>query len=839
MSNNDFYPHQEIEPKWQARWRETALNKPTEDGSRPKYYVLEMFPYPSGKLHMGHVRVYTIGDAIARLRRMQGYDVLHPMGFDSFGMPAENAAIQRQTQPEVWTEHCIGMMKEQMLQLGLSYDWDREVVTSRDDYYRWNQWIFLKFYEKGLVYRKEAPVNWCPKCQSVLANEQVIDGCCWRHPGTAVEIRPLEQWFLRITAYAEELLRDLDDKLSNWPTAVTSQQRNWIGRSEGALVKFKIESGGAEMPIFTTRPDTLFGVTFMVFAPEHPMVRELIAGMEREAEVQAFINRVVLEDKEHRTAEGRAKEGLFIGHHAINPVNGDRVPIYIANFVLMEYGTGAIMAVPAHDQRDFEFAKKYDIPIRVVIQPEASTPENPLDPKSMTEAFVEPGTMVNSHQFCRMKSDPAKRAIVKWLEEQGFGHKTVQYRLRDWLISRQRFWGTPIPFVYSEKAGLVPVPENQLPVKLPSKATFGGQGNPLASVPEWVNTTCPVSGGPARRETDTMDTFFDSSWYFIRYSDPKNPTAPFSRQKAEYWMPVDQYVGGIEHAILHLLYSRFFTKALRDLGLTNVDEPFKALLAQGMVTKDRKKMSKSLGNVVDPGEIIGKYGADTARLYILFAAPPEKQLDWSDESVEGCSRFLNRIWRYARDRREILFAGAKTGAEVKMGELSTKEDRKLYRLIHLTTKRVTEDLGERFQFNTAIAACMEFLNGIQAYPIREGDSLSARLVALAVQRLAVLMNPMAPHLADEIWAMVGGAGLLQQHPWPAWDAAALAVNEVEIPIQIRGKVRDRMMIGVEEDEASAVKKALAIPKIKEMVGSAPPKKVIYIKSKLLNIIPGD
>ncbi|MBI1783502.1 leucine--tRNA ligase, partial [Candidatus Sumerlaeota bacterium] len=514
-----FYPHTEIKPKWQRRWSESARSKPAEDGSRPKYYVLEMFPYPSGKLHMGHVRVYSIGDAIARFHRMNGCDVLHPMGFDSFGLPAENAAIKNDTQPALWTERCIGMMKEQMLQLGLSYDWDRELATSSDEYYRWNQWIFLKFYERGLVYRKNAPVNWCPQCQSVLANEQVIDGCCWRHGGTKVEIRPLEQWFLKITAYADELLRDLDEKLADWPSAVTSQQRNWIGRSEGALVRFKVEATGEELPIFTTRPDTLFGVTFMVMAPEHPKVKELVAGTGREAEVQAFVNRIVLEDKEHRTDEGRPKEGLFTGHYAINPVNGDRVPIYIANFVLMEYGTGAIMAVPAHDQRDFEFAKKYDIPIRVVIQPEDSTPENQLDPKTMTAAFTEPGKMVNSHQFTRMKSDPAKRAIVNWLIEQNFGERTVQYRLRDWLISRQRFWGTPIPFLYCEKDGIVPVPEDQLPVKLPTNAKFGGQGNPLGSAGEWVNTKCPKCGGAARRETDTMDTFFDSSWYFARFTD--------------------------------------------------------------------------------------------------------------------------------------------------------------------------------------------------------------------------------------------------------------------------------------------------------------------------------
>ncbi len=830
MSEN-YYPHIEVEKKWQSRWRDAERSKPAGDGSRPKYYVLEMFPYPSGKLHMGHVRVYSIGDAIARHRRMMGYDVLHPMGFDSFGLPAENAAIKNDTQPALWTERCIGMMKEQMLELGLSYDWNREVATSSEEYYRWNQWIFLKFYERGLVYRRNAPVNWCPQCQTVLANEQVIDGKCWRHLDTPVDIRPLEQWFLKITAYADELLNDLDNKLSDWPSAVTSQQRNWIGRSEGALVRFKIEETGEDLPIFTTRPDTLFGVTFMVMAPEHPKVKELVAGTKLEAEVQAFVNRIVLEDKEHRTDEGRPKEGIFIGRHAINPVNGDRIPIYIANFVLMEYGTGAIMAVPAHDQRDFEFAKKYDIPVRVVIQSEQK-----LDPATMTAAYVEPGEMVNSKQFSGMKSEAAKVAITQWLAEQGFGEKTVQFRLRDWLISRQRFWGTPIPFVYCDKCGIQAVNESELPIRLPKNAKFGGKGNPLTSVPEWLDAKCPQCGGAARRETDTMDTFFDSSWYFLRFTDARNAQAPFATSAADRWMPVDQYVGGIEHAILHLLYARFFTKGLRDLGLVHVDEPFRALLAQGMVTKDRKKMSKSIGNVVDPGEIIQKYGADTARLYILFAAPPEKQLDWSDDSVEGCSRFLNRMWRYVRDHQVAMTRGG-NGKPISSGEITLEDDRALWRVIHHTIKRVTADLGEKFQFNTAIAAGMEFLRAIQDYPLRDGDSVSERLAALAVRRWAALMSPMAPHLAEEIWEMTGGAGLLTDQSWPTWDESALAVDEIEIVIQIKGKIRDRMMAGVNEDEASVTQKALALPKVQETLAGAQPKRCIYVKGKLLNIIP--
>lgn len=834
-----FYPHGEIEAKWQARWNEMRNDQASEDGSRPKYYVLEMFPYPSGKLHMGHVRVYSIGDTIARFRRMKGYEVLHPMGFDAFGLPAENAAIKNDSQPSAWTAHSIGLMKDQMLRLGLSFDWDRELWTCRDDYYRWNQWIFLKLYEKGLVYRKEAPVNWCPACNSVLANEQVIDGACWRHEDTRVEIRPLRQWFLKITAYAEELLRDLDDKLASWPTAVTSQQRNWIGRSEGALVNFTLKSTGEEMPIFTTRPDTLFGATYMVFAPEHPKVQELIKGAPDEKKIQEFINRVVLQDKAHRTDEGREKEGMNTGQTAINPVNGEEIPIYIANFVLMEYGTGAIMAVPAHDQRDFEFAKKYEIPIRVVIQPEEATPETQLVAETMTAAYAGSGRLVNSQHFTRMKNEPAKRKIVEWLEEQGKGEKTVQYRLRDWLISRQRFWGTPIPFVYDPddpSAEPVPVNESDLPVRLPEDANFSGRGNPLASAENWIQTTHPKTGKPARRETDTMDTFFDSSWYFLRFCDASNDQLPFAKDKADFWMPVDQYIGGIEHAILHLLYARFFTKALRDLGLLTVDEPFKALLAQGMVNKDKKKMSKSLGNTVDPGDIIDRYGADTARLYILFAAPPEKHIDWSDRGVEGCSRFLNRIWRALQNHADALKSGGAMDPP-SFSELSDEADLTLFRVQENTTRRVSESLGERFQFNTAIAALMEFLNAIYAYEPRESDPLSPRLLAGAMARLALLLNPMAPHFAEEIWVRLGRDVSIQLQAWPQFDPAALKVDEIEIAVQIKGKVRDRLTVPAGAAEPDVLNRALELPRIKDQVGDAPPRRVIYVPGKLLNIIP--
>ena len=841
MAIETYYPFQESEPKWQKAWAEKDLFTARGDGAKPGYYILEMFPYPSGKLHMGHVRVYTIGDSLARFQRMKGFDVMHPMGFDAFGLPAENAAIKHETQPGLWTERCIAMMREQLVQLGISYDWNRELATCHPDYYRWNQWLFIKMYEMGLVERRQAAVNWCPRCKTVLANEQVINGQCWRHLDTAVEVRPLEQWFLKITKYAEELLRDLDDKLQAWPNLVTAQQKNWIGRSEGALVKFTVKETGEELPIFTTRPDTLFGVTFMSIAPEHPRLQEWIKGKANEAEVKEFVNKIVHEGRERRTDEAAEKEGLALGISAINPVNGREIPIYIANFVLMEYGTGAIMAVPAHDQRDFEFAKKYGIPVEVVIHPEGQT----LDPSTMTAAYTEPGVMVHSAQFDGLASPQAKGAIVKWLATQGKGEPTVQYRLRDWLISRQRFWGTPIPFVYCDSCGIQPVPVEQLPVTLPDNAKFGGEGNPLLSVPEWIAAICPKCGGVARRETDTMDTFYDSSWYFIRYCDPHNDRAPIDPAVARQWMPVDHYIGGKEHAILHLLYARFFTKVMRDMGLVAVDEPFKRLLTQGMVLKTGTdprtgetkvfKMSKSIGNVVDPGKIIEEYGADVARMFILFAAPPEKDLEWSDTAVEGMSRFVNRIWRYVQTNLEPVRRGRGDGSAVAPAEVSAKADKDFLRLIHETTRRVTLDMAERFQFNTAIAACMELLNGMYDYSIRD-EALSRRLAALAVERLALLIAPFAPHLAEEVWSQIGGAGLTAEQPWPAWDAAALKVDEIEIAIQVAGKVRGRIMVGIEEAEESVKARALADPQTAPFLDGKQLVKVIYVKHKLVNIV---
>ncbi|MEN6625398.1 MAG: leucine--tRNA ligase [Candidatus Sumerlaeia bacterium] len=840
MAIETYYPFQEAEPRWQKAWAERRLFEARIDGKRPKSYILEQFPYPSGKLHMGHVRVYTIGDAMARFRRMQGFDVLHPMGFDAFGLPAENAAIQRGVRPADWTEQCIDNMRGQLNRLGMSYDWEREVVTCRDDYYRWNQWIFIKMWEMGLVERRKAAVNWCPKCQTVLANEQVINGRCWRHEDTDVDVRQLDQWFLKITDYADELLKDLDDKLAAWPNLVTAQQRNWIGRSEGALVKFKVKETGEDLPIFTTRPDTLFGVSFMVMAPEHPKVAELVKGKPNEAEVKNFINKIVLEGREKRTDEAAEKEGCPLGLTAINPVNGREVPIWIANFVLMEYGTGAIMAVPAHDQRDFEFAKKFDIPIHVVIQPEGQT----LDSSTMTAAYTEPGVMVNSAQFDGMPSPDAKKAIVTWLAGKKQGEPTVQYRLRDWLISRQRFWGTPIPFIHCEHCGLVPVSVDELPVKLPPDAKFG-DGSPLAGVEDFVNVKCSKCGGKARRETDTMDTFFDSSWYYLRYCDAKNATLPFNKE-AQAWMPVDLYVGGKEHAILHLLYSRFFTKVLRDMGLIKLDEPFSRLLTQGMVLSEGKdprtgevrffKMSKSIGNVVDPSEIIEQYGADAARMFILFAAPPDKDLEWTTAGVEGIARFMNRLWRYVQNNLHNLRAGMALKSEVKPGEAKNDTDKALLRQIHETTRRVTADLAERQQFNTAISACMELLNALHSWPLHENDVLGYRLAATSMSRLALLISPFAPHLAEEIWAQIGGEGLVAEQPWPAWDEEALKVDEIEIALQVLGKVRGHMMVGVNEDEEAIKQRALADEKVVPFTQGKTIRKVIYVKHKLVNIV---
>jgi len=697
------YNPKTVEERWQQQWAAQKTFKVTEDPSRPKYYCLEMFPYPSGRIHMGHVRNYSIGDVVSRYKRMRGFNVLHPMGWDSFGLPAENAAIKHGIHPSQWTLENIAFMRDKQLKrMGLSYDWDREVATCLDDYYRWNQWFFLKMYEKGIAYKKRSYVNWCPSCNTVLANEQVEEGNCWRC-SSVVTFRELEQWFFKITAYAQELL-DYCDKLTGWPERVLTMQRNWIGKSTGVEVDFTVEGSGEKLTIFTTRPDTLYGVTFMSIAPEHPMVESLIKGKQQADAVRAFCQRIMGEDKAVRTDENQEKEGIFTGAYAVNPLNSDKIPVWVGNFVLMDYGTGAIMSVPSHDQRDFEFAKKYGLPIRVVIQNDMKD----LDAATMKQAYVGEGSMVASGPFDGTQNVPGKDKVAEHVEQKGFGKRTVNWRLRDWGISRQRYWGTPIPIIYCERCGTVPVPEKDLPVILPTNVEFTGKGlSPLAESPSFRNTTCPKCGGSARRETDTMDTFVDSSWYFLRYCSPKHGTAPFDKKAAGYWMSVDQYIGGIEHAVLHLLYARFFTKVVRDLGLFDGDEPFLNLLTQGMVIKDGAKMSKSKGNVVDPDFIISKYGADTARLFSLFAAPPERDLEWNDQGVEGAYRFLHRVWavvyKYHGQIKNVKPAGSEATGDP------------LYRKTHQTIKKVTDDIEREFHFNTAIAALMEMVNEIYEY----------------------------------------------------------------------------------------------------------------------------
>ncbi|NLL17645.1 MAG: leucine--tRNA ligase, partial [Clostridia bacterium] len=695
------YDFSQVESKWQSIWEEKGMYRVTEDHGRKKYYVLEMFPYPSGNLHMGHVRNYSIGDVVARFKTMEGYNVIHPMGWDAFGLPAENAAIQHGIPASIWTRENIAKMKSQLKAMGISYDWQREVATCNPDYYRWTQWLFLQFYKKGLVFKKKAAVNWCPSCATVLANEQVVDGACERCE-SVVDKKELEQWFFKITDYAQRLLDDLE-KLPGWPEKVKTMQHNWIGRSEGAEIRFQTEAGH-DLTVFTTRPDTVYGVTYMVIAPEHPLVAELVTGTEYEQDVLAFAGRM-----SKMTGIERAemeKEGLFTGAYAINPLNGEKVPIWVANYVLLDYGTGVVMGVPAHDQRDFEFARKYGLPVRVVVQPEGEL----LDGDQLEEAFPAEGILVNSGPFDGMDNQTGIKKITEHIEKQGLGQYQIQYRLRDWLISRQRYWGTPIPIIYCDKCGTVPVPEEDLPVILPEKVEFKNTGvSPLKTMDEFRNCRCPQCGGQAVRETDTMDTFVDSSWYFLRYCDAQNDREVFDKGKADYWMNVDQYIGGVEHAILHLMYARFFTKVLYDLGLTKSEEPFQNLLTQGMVLKDGAKMSKSKGNVVSPEEIIGKFGADTARLFILFAAPPERDLEWSDQGVEGCYRFLNRVWR-------LMYSYHDQVRSVQaQDQASTDQDRELRRMIHAAVKKVTEDVSKRFNFNTAISAIMELVNSFQHY----------------------------------------------------------------------------------------------------------------------------
>ncbi|MDP1809263.1 MAG: leucine--tRNA ligase [Actinomycetota bacterium] len=812
-----------IEKKWQAKWAADGLYSVTEDPAMPKRYVLEMFPYPSGDLHMGHVRNYSIGDVVARYYTMKGYNVLHPIGWDAFGLPAENAAIKNNVHPKAWTYANISRQETQMKQLGLSYDWDRKVVTCDKDYYRWGQWLFLKFYEKGLVYRAESSVNWCPSCRTVLANEQVLgEGKCWRC-GSGVEQRQLAQWFFKITDYAQQLLDDLE-LLSGWPERVKTMQRNWIGKSRGAEVEFTLAKTGEPLTVFTTRPDTLFGATFFLLAPEHPLVDKLFAGTEFEAPVKRVRSLVASRTMVERASGEVEKEGAFTGKYAVNPVNGESIPIWVADYILMGYGTGAVMAVPAHDQRDFEFARKYDIPIRPVIVPVGQEPAG----AKMTEAYSGPGRMTESAQFTGLDSAEGLAKIVAWLEERGKGRHAVNFRLRDWLISRQRYWGNPIPIVYCESCGIVPLPESELPVVLSDDVDLTAEGGSLPSHAEFVNTTCPACGGAARRETDTMDTFTCSSWYFARYCSPHDDSLPISPQAGKYWLPVDQYIGGIEHAILHLLYARFFTKVMRDIGLLACDEPFSNLLTQGMVKLGGTAMSKSRGNVISPDEIINKYGADTARMFILFAAPPEKDLEWSHESVEGIYRFLNRVWRLTE-----MLPGVVTGK----GE-ATATERDLLQALHASIKKVTVDI-DRFNFNTAISAIMELVNAAYRYvdevaPDRRDGALLKEVAA----DLALLLAPFAPHMAEELWALMGKPYSIHRQPWPAYDGKLAAAEEITLIVQVNGRVRDKLTVGRGLSEEELKEMALGSANVIKHIGDKPIAKIVIVPDKLVNIVVG-
>ena len=818
------YCPQEIEAKWQKIW-ETEHSCHTEmDTTKPKYYALEMFPYPSGKLHMGHVRNYSIGDVIARFRTMEGYNVLHPMGFDSFGMPAENAAIKNKVHPAEWTYANIANMEKQQRALGLAYDWDREVITCREDYYRWTQWLFELFYKKGLAYKKKASVNWCDTCGTVLANEQVEDGKCWRCK-SEVHKKDLAQWFFKITDYADELLADLD-KLPGWPERVKTMQANWIGRSEGLEFRLPAPALDAEIPVYTTRPDTVFGMTFVALAPEHPLVEKICAVSDKAEEIRAFCARVKKQSDIERSSSESEKEGIYTGLCCTNPFNGEQVEIWVTNYVLFEYGTGAVMAVPSEDQRDWMFAEKYGIRKILTIRPK----DGELRLEDMTAAYTEKeGILINSGKFTGMEMHAAMQAIMDEAEAQGYGTRRVNYRLRDWLISRQRYWGAPIPIINCPKCGEVLVPAAELPVRLPEDVSFAqGAVSPLSSSEHFLHCKCPTCGGDATRETDTMDTFICSSWYYYRYADPKNTERPFDRDKVNYWAPVDQYIGGIEHAILHLLYARFFTKVLRDAGMLDFDEPFTNLLTQGMVIKDGAKMSKSLGNVVSPEEIIDRYGADTARLFILFAAPVDRDLDWSDQGVEGAYRFLGRVWRILGQFAETI-KGAPASYDA--ATLST-EEAELRRVLHATIKKVTEDVRDRFMFNTAISSIMELVNALYAFQDKELTPGLARETASALVRM---LAPFAPHITAELWAELFG-GNVHAQTWPQYDAAALVQDEVEIVLQINGKVRDRVKVATGLDRAALEQLAAELPRAKELTAGKTIVKVVCVPGKLVNIV---
>jgi leucyl-tRNA synthetase len=831
------YDPQAIERKWQARWNADRAFEADADPAKPKYYVLEMLPYPSGTMHMGHMRNYTIGDVVARYKRMCGFHVMHPMGWDAFGLPAENAAIERGIHPREWTNTNIESFKRVLHRFGFSYDWRREISTCEPEYYRWNQWFFLRMLERGIAYRKRSRVNWCPKCQTVLANEQVVNGCCWRHEDTQVETKEIEQWFLRITKYADELLRSLDQLEGEWPERVIAMQRNWIGKSQGTRARFAVDGlEGASIEVFTTRVDTIYGASALILAPEHPLLSRLVAGVEGQAEIEENVQRLrkrLTRAADIATAE---KEGFFVGRYVVNPFNGEKIPIWVGNFVLMEYGTGAVMCVPAHDERDFEFATKYGLAIPIVVQPAEG---KELTPETLRTAFTEYGRSVNSGPYTGFSSEKAIEIMTADAVSRGFGKGEIIFRLKDWGISRQRYWGTPIPVLYCERCGMIPVPDEDLPVVLPPMAKFSGVGqSPLASVPEFVDVKCPKCGGAARRETDTMDTFIDSSWYFYRYADAHNDKAPFDPALVRYWLPVDQYIGGIVHAILHLLYTRFFCKVMRDLGLVNHGEPVKRLFTQGLVLKGGTAMSKSKGNVVGAEEMAEKYGCDTGRLYTLFAAPPEKDLEWSEQAIEGCSRFLQRMHRLVSRHAESL-GGVPAGTrfDVSLGSATPKE-KALLRKTHQVLRRVTNDFEIRWHFNSATALLMEMVNEIHAQePLEEGVRPA---VAREVFELLILMlAPMAPHLAEELWEMLGHTGETLAHaPWPKFAPELAAEDQVEVPVQINGRVRGKIQVesGLFEEELK--KRALSEPKIAKLLDGRRVIKVIVVPDKLVNVVVG-
>jgi leucyl-tRNA synthetase len=870
MIMEERYNPGDVEPKWQEYWNQEKLFKVTEDPSKEKYYLLEMFPYPSGKIHIGHVRNYTIGDVVVRYKRMKGFNVIHPMGWDAFGMPAENAAIDNNTHPAAWTYANIRAMRAQLKKMGFSYDWDREIATCRPEYYRWEQWLFLKMLEKGMAYRKESFVNWCEKCQTVLANEQVEQDKCWRC-SQVVQQKKLWQWFFRITDYAEDLLVHCD-QLPGWPDKVTVMQKNWIGKSIGSELKFKIDGSSEELEVFTTRPDTVFGATFMCLAPEHPLVETLSRGTDQQSAVDAFVQKISTQERSADGIEKYEKEGVFIGAHCINPATGEKIPIYTANFVLMGYGTGAIMSVPAGDQRDFDFARKYGLDIRVVVQPEGET----LDPAAMTEAYTGSGVMVNSGQFDGLDSQEAMEVMTDWLEEKGRGKKAISYRLRDWGISRQRYWGTPIPVIHCPACGVVPVPEQDLPIRLPEDANLLAKGgSPLPGLDYFARVTCPACGREdARRDTDTMDTFVESSWYYLRYCSPRYEKGMFDPAAVQYWAPVDQYIGGVEHAVLHLLYSRYFMRVLNTLGLIDFKEPFTRLLTQGMVCKETMtcpehgflfpdeakkqaddtlactrcssevtvgrviKMSKSKKNVVDPNELLERYGADVTRLFCLFAAPPERDLEWNEDGVEGSNRFVNRVWRLAIDCMEKIDTAAVKPYQGAASNLESADAKDLYIKANQTIKKVTDDIDKSFHFNTAISAVMELVNTMYTIEIDKAGPEMRSVLLFCLENILLLLSPIIPHFSEELFEKMGNKGSILEQSWPEYRKDSLETDEVLVVVQVNGKLRAKFTIGADADEDRIKETALADDRIKKYLQEKPLKKIIVIQKKqtLVNIV---